>query len=122
MTEATRRGAVWLLRDGQVLATAEVAASLAARTRGLLGHSSYDGALLLEHTRSVHTLGMRFALDVAFLDRDLVVRDTLYMAPWRMAMPRRRCRKVLEAQAGAFERWGLRTGDRLELRYAGDRS
>jgi uncharacterized membrane protein (UPF0127 family) len=36
--------------------------------------------------------------------------------PWRMSVPRRRGRSVIEAQAGAFERWGLRVGDHLELR------
>ena len=38
------------------------------------------------------------------------------LPPWRMSLPRRRGRSVVEAQAGAFERWGLRVGDRLELR------
>jgi len=33
-----------------------------------------------------------------------------------MTVPRRGCRTVIEAEAGAFERWGLRTGDALELR------
>jgi len=38
------------------------------------------------------------------------------MVPMRMAVPRRRGRTVIEAQAGAFERWGLQVGDHLELR------
>ena len=109
---------VWLLRDEQVLAAAEVADSYAARMRGLLGRSGYDGALVLSRTRSVHTIAMRFAIDVAFLDRELVVIDTVHLPPWRMTLPRLRCRSVLEAQGGAFERWGLRAGDRLELREA----
>jgi uncharacterized membrane protein (UPF0127 family) len=107
---------VWVLRDGQVLAAAEVAGSYRARARGLAGRSGYDGAFILTRARSVHTLGVRFRLDVAFLDRDLVVLDVVSLAPWRVALPRLRCRKVLEAEAGAFDRWGLRKGDRLELR------
>ena len=106
----------WLLRDGTVLANAEVAGTLAERTRGLLGKVGYDGALVLPRTRSVHSLGMRFAIDVAFVDRDLCVRAIVRLAPWRMTRPRPRCRMVIEAQAGAFERWGLLVGDRLELR------
>jgi uncharacterized membrane protein (UPF0127 family) len=106
----------WLLRDGTVLAAAEVAESFADRSRGLLGRSGYDGAMLLPHTRSVHTAGMRFAIDTAFLDRDLVVLSTVCLAPWRLALPRRRARSMLEASAGAFERWGLRVGDQLEIR------
>jgi uncharacterized protein len=106
----------WLLKEGVVLATTDVADNPAARMRGLLGRSSFEGALLLPHTRAVHTLGMRFALDVAFLDRDLKVLDVAYLPPWRMSLPRRGGRSILEAQAGAFERWGLGVGDRLELR------
>jgi len=107
---------VWLLRDGDVLASAEVADTYAARTRGLLGRSSYEGALVLTRTRSVHTIAMRFPIDVAFLDKDLTVLDVVHLPPWRLTVPRRKCRSVLEAEGGAFERWGLREGDRLELR------
>jgi uncharacterized membrane protein (UPF0127 family) len=106
----------WLLRDGQVLAAAEVARTIAARTKGLLGQSGYEGALVLHHTSSVHSLGMRFAIDVAFLDRNLVVVDVTELRPWRIALPRVRARSVLEAQAGAFARWDLKVGDQLELR------
>jgi len=106
----------WVLRDGDVLAAAEVAETLLARTRGLLGHSGYEGALFLPRTRAVHSVGMRFAIDVAFLDGQMEVVDTLRLAPWRLTLPRWRSKWVLEAEAGAFERWGLRRGDRLELR------
>jgi uncharacterized protein len=106
----------WLLRDGDVLAAAEVADSLAHRTRGLLGRDGYEGALVLPRTRSVHTVGMRFPIDVAFCDKEMVVVDVTRLPPWRMSLPRRKGRSVIEAEAGAFERWGLRVGDRLDLR------
>lgn len=109
-------GPVWVLRDGDVLAAAEVADSVLARMRGLLGRSGYDGALFFPRTKAVHSLGMRFPIDVAFLDRRMKVVDAVRLAPWRMTRPRWRCHWVLEAEAGAFERWGLRPGDQLELR------
>jgi uncharacterized membrane protein (UPF0127 family) len=61
-------------------------------------------------------MGMRFAIDVAFCDAELVVVGVTRLPPWRMSLPRRGGRSVIEAQAGAFERWGLRPGDHLELR------
>ncbi len=109
----------WILRDGSVVAAAEVADSLAERTKGLLGRRGYDGALLLPHTRSVHTAGMRFPLDVAFLSAQLEVRAVRQVPPWRLCLPRGGCRQVLEAEAGSFERWGLAVGDRLEFREVG---
>ena len=106
----------WLVSDGRVLATAEVADSLPKRSKGLLGQDGYEGAMLLPRTRMVHTMGMRFPIDVAFCDRDLVVVGVAALRPWRMSMPRRRARAVIEAEAGAFGRWGLCVGDRLEVR------
>jgi uncharacterized membrane protein (UPF0127 family) len=107
----------WLLRDGDVLASLETADGLAARTKGLIGRRGIDGALLLRPAFQVHTLGMRFPIDVAFCDRDLRVVDcVLGMRPWRLGLPRVKARAVIEAEAGCFERWGLRVGDELEVR------
>lgn len=106
----------WLLRDGEVLASLEVASGRRERGRGLLGRDGLDGALLLERTRSVHTFGMRFAVDVALCDGELVVLRTLRAAPHRLVLPVRRGRHVLEAEAGAFAHWQLRPGDELEVR------
>jgi uncharacterized membrane protein (UPF0127 family) len=106
----------WLLRQGQVLASLEVAESLPERIRGLLGRDGVQGALLLRPARSVHTLGMRFAIDVAFCDRDMKVVGMARLAPHRLCLPRLRARCVIEAEAGSFERWGLSLGDQLEVR------
>ncbi len=105
----------WLLRDGEVLAALELADSFAARSKGLLGRDGHAGAVLLRPARSVHTLGMKFPIDVAFCDREMVVVSTIRMAPHRLSLPRLRAHCVLEAEAGAFERWRLRPGDRLEI-------
>lgn len=106
----------WLIRDGEVLAAAELAETRRARRRGLLGRDGLSGALLLRPARAVHTLGMRFAIDVAYCDRDLRVRAVRQMRPWRVGAPRLRCWLVIEAEAGAFERWGLGPGDVVEIK------
>lgn len=113
----------WLLRDDRVLASLEVASSRADRRRGLLGRDGFDGALLIERTRSVHTLGMRFPIDVAHLDDAGVVLRTRTMPRNRIGLPVPRARRVLEAEAGSFARWGLDTGQVLEVRatHPGDR-
>ena len=106
----------WLLRDGDVLASLEVAATRADRRRGLLGRDGIEGALLLRPARSVHTIGMRFPLDVAWCDRDLVVLRTARLGRHRLSRPVLRAHAVLEAEAGTFARWQLAVGDQLELR------
>ncbi len=94
----------------------EQAATRGERRRGLLGRTSLEGAFVLRPCRWVHTVGMRMPIDVAFLDADGVVVKTLVMHRHRVGAPVLRARTVVEAQAGAFARWGLRTGDRLEVR------
>lgn len=106
----------WLMREGQVLASVEIAESFWARSRGLLGRPSCEGGMLLNHTRGVHSFGMRFAMDVAWLDRDLVVIATKRLRRASVALPRLKARSVLEAEAEAFARWGLKTGDQLEIK------
>lgn len=94
----------------------EVAASYRARTRGLLGRDGIEGAMLLTPASSVHTFRMRFAIDVAHLDRRLTVIALTTMAPGRLGLPRLRARHVLEAEAGAMDAWGLRVGSPLRIR------
>jgi len=107
----------WVLREGEVLAALEIADSRKARNKGLLGRDGIDGALLLPSARlGVHSIGMRFSLDVAFCDRQMVVRRTVCLRPWRMTRPSFGAPCVLEAEAGAFDRWRLRPGDRLEIK------
>jgi uncharacterized membrane protein (UPF0127 family) len=106
----------WLLRDGEVLAAIELAESRQERWRGLRGRNGFEGALLLRPARSVNTVGMQFPVDVAYCSSDLVVVDMVTMPRFRLGRPRRRASCVIEARAGAFERWGLRPGDQLEIR------
>lgn len=106
----------WLLRDDQVLAALECARTFRQRSRGLLGRSGLDGAFLISPARSVHTFGMRFPIDVAFCDREMVVVKTVSLRRNRVTAPVLRCRTVIEAEAGSFERWRLVPGDQLEVR------
>ncbi|MCP9944780.1 DUF192 domain-containing protein [Streptomyces somaliensis] len=100
--------------DGGAAVPVEIAASYRTRARGLLGRDGIDGAMLLTPCGSVHTFRMRFAIDVAYLDRDLTVLAVVPgMRPGRLGLPRPRARHVLEAEAGAMERWGVRPGLRL---------
>ena len=107
---------MWLVRDGDVLATAEVAPDARARRRGLLGRDSFSGALVLRPCRHVHTFKMRFPIDVAFCDVHGRVLRTSTLAPWRLSPIVRSSAFVIEASAGSFERWQLQAGDQVELR------
>ncbi len=87
-----------------------------SRFRGLSGRvglSAGEG-LMLTPCRAVHMFGMRFAVDVAFLDRAGSV-----VALYRELAPRARTRwhrgavHALELPAGTLEATGTSNGDRI---------
>lgn len=106
----------WLVSDARVLASAEIARERSTKRRGLLKRDGFDGALVLEGCKWVHTIGMRFPIDVAFLDDDGCVIKTVQMSRYRVGIPVPHARCVVEAEAGKFDRWGLRVGDVVEIR------
>ena len=119
----------WLAVNGRVVAEAEIASDAGARTKGLLGRdgmkeqggmdekgNATDSVLVLEPAGWIHTLGMRFAIDVAYVDRRGRVLSVRMMKPWRVGMPRLRSRQVLEATAGSFAKWNLKAGDLVEVK------
>ena len=83
--------------------TCLVAASWRERARGLLGRDGLDAGvcMLLRPCGLVHTFGMRFALDLVFLDAlGRVVKRARGVPPGRIRWGGRRARATLEAQAG----------------------
>ena len=103
------------MRDRDVLASVEVLESRHDRRKGARHRETLEGAVVLRPARAVHTFGVRFPIDVAFCDADMVVLAVKCLPPRRMTAPQRGCHIVIEAEAGAFERWGLKPGDKLEI-------
>ncbi len=96
-------GALWC---GERLVVPRVARTtrIWERARGLLGRRALPAGhgLLITPCGAVHTLGMRLALDLVFLDADWrVVRTVAAVPPWRWAVwGGRLARHTLEVQAG----------------------
>lgn len=106
----------WIVSGARVLASAELAGNQRSRRKGLLGRTSFSGALVITPCNWVHTFGMKFAIDVAFVDRKGNVLKTQRMQRNRLGMPVFGSAYVVEAESGAFARWGLHVGDELEFR------
>jgi uncharacterized membrane protein (UPF0127 family) len=106
----------WLMSEARVLASVDVASKRTKKAKGLLGRETLEGAFAIQNCRWVHTIGMRFAIDVAYVDASGVVIKISTMRRHRLALPVPKGRMVLEARAGSFERWGLHVGDPVEIR------
>lgn len=105
----------WLIREGDVLAVVETRRG--GRTAGT------EGVVVVNGPALVQTLTRPVWLDVAWCgppagggDERFEVRRILALRPYRLARPRLISGCLLVAPGGAFERWRLSVGDRLEIR------
>ncbi|MDP9158850.1 MAG: DUF192 domain-containing protein [Acidobacteriota bacterium] len=91
-----------------------------SRLRGLLGvrESGFGQGhgLWLVPSHGIHTFGMRFPLDIVYLDQQKVV---VYLQqdvrPWRMAPVRRHAASVLELPRTTIQATGTSLGDEIEI-------
>ncbi len=115
-----------LLRNNQPwVAHVARAATLPARLRGLLGRADLPTGhgLLIEACGSVHTIGMRFALDIVFLDHAWQVRRVYQQVPpgrW-LVWGGWHGLRALEVRAGWLELAGVSPGTQLEWRTGAPR-
>jgi len=100
-----------------------------SRLRGLVGKTASDfqqeRGLWIVPCRGVHTLGMRFPIDVIYLSPDkVVVHLEPALAPWRFAPVRLKAASVLELPENTIRSTGTTIGDQLEIdtRSAGERA
>ncbi len=91
-----------------------------SRLRGLLGTSEGDFGngcgLWIRPCRGVHTLAMRFPIDVVYLDRaGTVVHVEHNLQPWRFSPVRLQAASVLELPGHTLARTGTALGDSIEI-------
>ncbi len=104
-------------RNGDTIAHVWDANSYFTRLRGLLGRAlPRGGGLILTPCNSIHTFGMRYAIDAVYLDcNGVVLRVDVDLPRGRAWRPQRGARSVLELAAGEAAAYNIRAGDRLEV-------
>ena len=106
------------VRTGAVVASSvDMALTRSERRRGLLGRESLadDAAMFIAPCIAIHTVGMGFPIDVAFVDaRGRIVRMVHSMRPWRLAASLGGC-AVIELAAGRLREYAVNVGDCLSL-------
>jgi len=88
------------------------------RMIGLLSrHTLYDGeGLWLSPCHSIHTIGMKFPIDVIFLDKHNYVRKVVeQLKPYRICISCKGSFSVLELPVGIISKTLLQKGDRLSV-------
>jgi uncharacterized protein len=120
MAHSDRKSALRILnltRQAELAASVEVADRPATRGKGLLGRDNLapGEGLWIFPCEAVHTFGMRFPIDLVYLDRKRRVKKVRSdVRPWRVSG----ClfaRSVLELAAGTVRKTQTMPGDHLEF-------
>ncbi|MGA8430868.1 MAG: DUF192 domain-containing protein [Candidatus Sulfotelmatobacter sp.] len=96
-----------------------------SRLRGLMGASERDfgngRGLWIVPCRGVHTLAMRFPIDVLYLSKaGTVVHIEQKLRPWRFAPIRMQAATVLELPSGKAVETATAVGDKIEIKLKTD--
>lgn len=105
-------------RGQTLVGRGEVADTPWKRMRGLLGRKglAQGEGLLIVPCNSIHTMFMRFAIDVLYINSACVVIGLQHaLPPWRLGQIQLRSRCVLELPAGTLRATGTQLGDQLEI-------
>ena len=124
MAEVSANTTLRVFADGKLVAANVVSATrFLQRLVGLLRHrglASGEG-LLIDPGGSIHTLGMRFPIDVVFLDCNyMILGFRSSVAPFRACRAPRDTRSTLELWSGACRSLPIRPGQYLEFVANGD--
>lgn len=109
----------WLLREGEVLASVDVARAPYQRVLQMSRRDSDSDAaacLLVPNFGVIHSLFSSGYLDIAQLDEAFVVTKVRSLRPNRVAIARWSKGSALLASSGAFERWRIAVGDHLVVK------
>jgi|SRR5579884_1161206 len=100
-----------------------VAETTLSRMIGLLGKPGLEPGtgLLIYPSQSIHTVAMRFPIDVVFVDRKWrVIHLRPQMVPYRLTGIHWRARCVIELPPGIIAESSTRIGDQLVVTEQGD--
>jgi uncharacterized protein len=103
--------------SGVVAERVEVAQTPVRRLIGLIGRRELGDrdALIIDPCTRVHTVGLRFAIDVVFCDRELSVLTVETLGPRKVSKPVPSAACCIELTAGRAAEAGVDPGARLRL-------
>jgi hypothetical protein len=84
------------------------------RLIGLMGKKDFDSVLVFTNLTgsSIHTMFMRFEIDIYFADEKKVIYDKASLKPWRFYKPKKQAKYIVETKKNKLK---LKIGDRLDF-------
>ena len=110
--------AINITTEKEIAANVMAATSILKRMNGLLGMDTLakGEALLIKPCKGIHTIGMKFVIDVIFLDKDNnIIAMKKYMKPNCFTPIYLRAVSALELPAGTIDSTSMNIGDRIKF-------
>lgn len=82
---------------------------------GLMGKKDFKDCLIFTKLKdsSIHTLFMRFEIDVYFIDENKIIYEKITLKPWKFHKPKKQAKFILETKKGLLK---LKIGDKLDVK------
>ena len=95
----------------------EIADNVFSRGLGLIGRGSWKSkGMLLKNTNAIHTVFVRFPIDVVFLDKHFkILRVAENLQPFRFSPIIWKAKHVLELPTGTIKNKSLLVGNKIQL-------
>lgn len=84
------------------------------RFKGLMCVKDFNDCLLFTNLKdsSIHTMFMRFEIDIYFIDKNKIVFEKTSLKPWKFYSPKKQAKYILETKKGKLN---LKIGDKLDF-------
>ncbi|MBR3155782.1 MAG: DUF192 domain-containing protein [Methanobrevibacter sp.] len=84
------------------------------RFKGLMGKKNFDYIMVFTNLTdsSIHTMFMRFEIDIYFVDKNGVIFDKVTLRPWKFYKPKKQAKYIIETEKNKLN---LKIGDRLDF-------
>ncbi len=105
-------------KNVEIAHTVTEARGLWQRMKGLIGTKSLDKSetLWIKRCNSIHTYFMSFPIDLAFVDKNLVVKSVYTQTqPWKVIFPIWKASSVFEFNSGVLSDENISVGDKLNV-------
>ncbi|WP_292846100.1 DUF192 domain-containing protein [Methanobrevibacter sp.] len=79
-----------------------------------MGKKDFKHCLILTNMKdsSIHTMFMRFEIDVYFMDENKIIFEKAILKPWKFYRPKKQARYILETKKNKLK---LKIGDKLDF-------
>ena len=84
------------------------------RFKGLMIKKDFKDLMIFKNLTdsSIHTMFMRFEIDVYFIDENKIIYDKTTLKPWKFYRPPKNAKYIMETKKGLLK---LKIGDRLDF-------